>query len=65
MTDIGKAAYDLTVLHQILALYNGQLDDFHPKPPPTPIKQFLSKADLYELQGLLVATLATMRRKKP
>ena len=59
-----KATDDLAVLHQVLALHGGQLDDFRPTPPPTPIKRFLRKANLYELQWVLVEILAAMRENK-
>ena len=53
---------NLAVLQQLLALHDGQLNDFQPTPPPAALKAYLRRADLHELQGLLVETLAAMRR---
>ena len=55
-----NASNDLAVLQQILALHDGQLDNFHPTRPPPAVRRFLARATLEQLQGTLVELLAAM-----
>ena len=57
------ASNDLAILQQILALHDGQLDNFDPKLPPTAVRRFLARATLEQLQGTLVELLAAMRER--
>lgn len=56
-----NASDDLAILQQILALHEGQLDNFHPTRPPPAVRRFLRRATLEQLQGTLVELLAAMR----
>jgi len=55
---------EIAVLQQILLLHDGQLENFHPVRPPSPVRRFLNRATLGELQGLLVETLSALRERK-
>ena len=58
------ASNDLAVLQQILALHDGQLDNFHPARPPPAVRRFLRRATLEQLQGTLVEVLAAIRERQ-
>jgi len=59
-----EAREEISILQQILLLHDGQLENFHPGPPPSAVKRFLNRAALGQLQGLLVELLCTLRNVK-
>lgn len=56
------AEEEAAILQQILTLNKGLLQDYHPVPPPSVVREFLRRASLFQLQGTLVEVLAAMRR---
>ena len=55
------ATDQIAVLQDIFALNGGQLENFHPTPPPSVIQAFLRRASMPQLQGTLIELLAAMR----
>jgi len=57
-------ADEIAVLQKILLLHDGQLENFHPFPPPSAVRCFLTRATLPQLQGTLVELPAALRTRK-